>query len=263
MKFDDISVIPQPTEDRLNQRQIVDYRTEREDCFEWLLAFGKDPQRADGYARTTVRNRSYRMDQFYRWVWEHDGRYTLAVSHEHADEWMQQLARGDYSDTHLSLCQRSVQMLFKWRAHERGDTEWDPEIRFSSSSQTAAPRDYLTLEERRMIRSAALEYGSIPTYDYATDAERDRWNAYLAQRFEKPKTEVTEADWDRANGWKIPTLVNVSLDAGLRPIEVDRAVVSWVDLDNGLLRIPKEDSSKNEHHWRVGLADKTVSMLDR
>lgn len=53
------------------------------------------------------------------------------------------------------------------------------------------------------------------------------------------------------------------LDAALRPIEVERARTSWVDTDNGALRIPREDSAKNAENWIVSLQDKTVKMLDR
>jgi len=130
-------------------------------------------------------------------------------------------------------------------------------------NQSTTPRDYLTREERTAIRDASLEYGSVPSRDSVHGDERDQWVAYLAQRFEKPKTEVTEADWERANKWKTPSLVAASLDGGLRPIEVERARTSWVDVDNGVLRIPKEESSKNTEHWIVSLQTQTVEMLDR
>lgn len=86
--------------------------------------------------------------------------------------------------------------------------------------------------------------------------------AHLAQRFEKPKEDVTPEDWDRANGWKVPSLVATSLDAGLRPIEVGRARVQWVDAANDVLRVPKEESSKNEN-WVVSVQSRTSQMLTR
>lgn len=55
----------------------------------------------------------------------------------------------------------------------------------------------------------------------------------------------------------------MSLDAGLRPIEIERAVTDWVDIENAVLRIPKEQSSKNTGHWIVGLQDRTAETLDR
>jgi integrase len=153
-------------------------------------------------------------------------------------------------------------MLFKWQTHERGRSEWDPKITFTQDS-SSNPREYLTREERAGVREAALEYGSVPNYNNLTPAERDRWKAHLAQRFGKSKDEVLPDDWERANGWKIPSLVWTSLDAGLRPIEVERSRVSWIDTDNDVLRIPKEDSSKNRDNWVIGLRERTSQALRR
>lgn len=262
-RLSELSVVPEPSEEVLNKRQIVDYRSQREDCLSWLLDFGKDPERAEGYAFQTVRNRSHRMDMFYRWVWEQEGRYTASLTHEHGDEWLRHLARSEKSNAHKDNCRKAAQMLFKWRQHKHGMDEWNPTLSFSTGNGTTTPRDYLTEEERSKIREAALEYGSVPGYNDLSPEQRSRWKAHLAQRFEKPKTEVTPDDWERANGWKIPSLVWASLDAGLRPIEVERAVVHWVDIDNSVLRIPKEDSSKNTGNWKVSIQDRTAEMLDR
>ena len=258
-----IPVVTEPAAELLNERQQIDYRHTREECLEWLLTFGKDPQKADGYARTTVKNRSHRMDQFYRWVWDYENGYLTNVTHEHADAYLKDLARQEKSNVHKSNCRKALLMLYKWREHEHGLAEWEPEFTFSTDDKTTAPRDYLTREERSKIREAALEAGSVPNYDGLTPEERDRWKTYLAQRFEKPKSSVTPDDWEKANGWKIPSLTAVSLDAGLRPIEVERAVTGWVDVENNVLRIPKEHSSKNTGHWVVGLQQRTAEMLER
>jgi integrase len=74
---------------------------------------------------------------------------------------------------------------------------------------------------------------------------------------------VTPADWKRANGWKVPSLVWTSLDTGLRPTEVERSVISWIDCDNCVLRIPKEESAKNREHWVVGLRERTAEILSQ
>jgi hypothetical protein len=42
----------------LNHRQLLDYRSEREDCLQWLLTYGKEPDKAEGYAKGTVKPRS-------------------------------------------------------------------------------------------------------------------------------------------------------------------------------------------------------------
>jgi site-specific recombinase XerD len=259
---DSIAVVTEPAAEYLNHKQRVDYRSEREDCLSWLLAFGKDPETADGYALGTVKPRASRMDQFYRWVWEQEGGYTANIDHDHADGWMRHLAQADYSSTHRTNCQKSVKMLFKWRAHERGGASWDPEITFTDADSTN-PRDYLTREERTQVRNASLEYGSIPSYSNVTPAERERWRQHLAQRFEKPKSEVTQDDWKKANSWKIPSLVWTSMDAGLRPIEVKRASIPWVDTDNCVLRIPKRDSAKSNDSWIVSIRERTATFLER
>ena len=167
-----ISVVTKPTKKRLNERQLEDYRHHREQCLTWLLAVGKDPQRADGYAFSTVKSRANRMDQFYRWVWEQEDGYTAHVTTEHADAYMQALAYDDdYSDAHKDTCQKAVQMLFKWIHHDRGGELWKPAFRFNPADGSSHPRDYLTMEERGLIREASFEYGSVPAYgDLSPDA---------------------------------------------------------------------------------------------
>ncbi len=224
--LEDITLIPGTTEELLNERQYLNYRSEREQCLDWLLTFGIEPKTADGYAKTTVSNRAFRMDQFYRWVWDQEGGYTTNLTLDHADNYLRHLAGQQKSNAHKNSCRKALMMLYKWRHHQRGADKWEPEITFSRKNQSTTPRDYLTRKERTAIRDASLEYGSVPSRDSVHGDERDRWVAYLSQRFEKPKTEVTEADWERANKWKTPSLVAASLDGGLRPIEVDRALTS-------------------------------------
>jgi len=49
---------------------------------------------------------------------------------------------------------------------------------------------------------------------------------------DKPFSKVCREDWEKIDGWKIPSLVWTSLDTGLRPVEVGRAQTSWVDTSN-------------------------------
>jgi hypothetical protein len=74
--LDDIRIVPGPTAERLNPRQQEDYRSGRKDCLTWLLSVGKTPKKGVGYAKGTIKPRSNRMDQFYRWVWENYDGYT-------------------------------------------------------------------------------------------------------------------------------------------------------------------------------------------
>ena len=161
--LDEIKLVPEPSEELLNERQYLDYRSERERCLDWLLTFGKDPEKATGYATSTVENRASRMDQFYRWVWEQEDGYTSNLTHDRGDGYLRHLGRRECSNAHKNACRKAVMMLYKWRHHQRGAESWEPELSFSRKNQSTAPRDYLTREERSKIRDASLEYGSVPS----------------------------------------------------------------------------------------------------
>jgi site-specific recombinase XerD len=137
--LDEIKLVTNPSENRLNERQYLDYRSEREHCLDWLLTFGKEPEKAEGYATTTVKNRASRMDQFYRWVWEQEDGYTSNLTHEHADDYLRYLAGQEKSNAHKNACRKAVMMLYKWRHHQRGADPWEPEITFSRKNKSTAP----------------------------------------------------------------------------------------------------------------------------
>ena len=264
-KIEGIVSVTLPIETRLSARKLVDYEEFKQSFVRWLLHVGKQPDKAEGYARDTVRQTSSNVDRFYRWLWNQEDRYTKTATPDDASGYLNHLIYADenYSSSHKSNTQKSLKRLFKWRRHQLGtDDEWEPAHTFTQDD-SSNPRDYLTVEERKQIREAALEYGSIPSYNALSPNDRDHWKAYLAQRFGKPKQDVGPNDWDRANGWKIPSLVWTSLDTGLRPIEVGRATVEWVDIENRVLRIPKDESSKNRENWIVGITDRTAKALER
>jgi integrase len=259
----DIPTVSSAIQEQLNGRELLDYQEYKRDLLDWLQHIGKDPDYAEGYAEATVRQVSYKIDGFFRWVWNKRG-YTTSVGAADADGYVRSLVYSDqeYSTAHKGTVQKCLKRLFKWRRHEFGDEiEWEPKHSFSP--QASQPRDCLTVEERRRIREAALEYGSVPAYTALTPKQRNEWKAHLAQRFEKPKVDVSPSDFERANGWKIPSIVWTSLDAGLRPIEVGRATTRWIDVENRALRIAKDESSKNRENWTVGITDRTAAALER
>ncbi|QCS43018.1 site-specific integrase [Natrinema versiforme] len=250
-----IVLIPEPTRERLNTKQRTDYRHHREELINWMLHLGKDPDSAKGYSFDVVKRRAHDTDVFYRWVWDNNDGYTTAVTTDHADTYTQELAYSDYSESHKSNIQKSLKMFFRFK----GD-EWEPEITFNGATGTS-PQDYLTREERQRLREAALQWDSIPAYAAMSPEERQRWKEYLSYRLDKPVSAVQPSDFENAEGFKYASLICVSLDAGLRPIEVARATVQWVDIDNAVLRIPKEESSKNRENWIVSLQRSTAELL--
>lgn len=260
-EIEGITLVPEESRRFCNQRQQIDYREHREPFIRWMLNLGKNPETAKGYAHATVRRRACDTDVFYRWVWkERYGGYTLGLDHDDADAYCRELALQDTSDAHRANVQKSLKCLFRWR----DDTDsWEPEITFSGNSSQRRPRDYLTREERKQIREASLEYGSVPSFYTLTPNERERWKNYIAMRLRKPADDVTTTDFKRVNGFKIPSLVCVGLDGGLRPAEIGRARTSWVDTDNALLRIPTEDAVKHRDNWDVPIHTRTARFLDQ
>ena len=107
--LDEFSVVMEVSESYLNQRQLLEYRFEREECLRWLLAFGKNPDKVEGYAKRTIKPRVYRLGRFYRFVWEREGGHTVNLTHDHADAWMDHLARrNSYVTTDSALVRRIV-----------------------------------------------------------------------------------------------------------------------------------------------------------
>ena len=263
-KVDGIVLVPNGSQEYLNPRQEVTYREHRRELAEWMLGLGKNPEKAEGYSHSTAKNKMDRIDRFYRFVWDREGRYIQEMTVDYADAWMRHLAKEEMKESTKCHYQKAVQTLFKWKRNARSkDIEWEPNIKYSDPSTTYTPRDYLTREDRRKMRQAAMEYGSVPHYNSVTPDERDRWKNYLAQRLQKPKEEVTMKDWNKANSFKYTSMIYTALDAGLRPIEIKRSNVHWVDTQNCVLRIPREESTKNRENWIVALKEETSSILER
>jgi len=174
----------------LTGRQLTDYKDHIKPFIEWLVNLGKKPEHGEGYATETARARSCRVDQFYRWVWEQEGHYTTAVSHNHADDYMEKLAYSDESQDSKANKTKALKTFFRWRVHSFGEEEWEPEITFSNNTSTTNPRDFLTVEERKKLREAALDYGSIP--QYITPPERDKVS--------EPENEDTTAGVTKVHG---------------------------------------------------------------
>ena len=268
-----VSGIPtstQKTEKLLDDKQLLDYRQHRKQFIKWLLNFGKDPQHFEGYAQSSARTRADKHDQFCRWVWtEYDDKnhtdgvgYTLSLTHDHADAYLKEIAFRDLKPSSRPSYQKAIQAYFKWKAAERGSDEWDNDRSFYHRPDTTVPRDYFTQEERRGLREAALQYGSVPNYHAVSPEERTEWKRYLSIRYSKPMDEINKDDWERANGWKYASMVWVGIDAALRPIEVERATVDWIDTDEGVLWIPRSDS-KNDQRWEVALTERSVNAIEQ
>lgn len=99
-----------------------------------MLNKGQAPKANVGYAEGTVQNRSYRLDRFYRWVWEVEDGYTENITPSHANAFMKYLQPQSYSQAYKAAFQKAITTLFRWQKHDLGrDVDWDPAIRFYDS----------------------------------------------------------------------------------------------------------------------------------
>lgn len=55
-----IVIVPRDNQEMLSEKQQVDYHDYREKFLNWLLHFGKNPDRANGYSPSTVYGTGYR-----------------------------------------------------------------------------------------------------------------------------------------------------------------------------------------------------------
>ncbi|WP_338738566.1 site-specific integrase [Haloplanus salilacus] len=257
-------LVPKAASRMLDSKQEFDYRERREEFAKWLLLEGKDTRDIEGYSQATAKRTMYRVSYFERAVWEKADEYVPVMTIEHANQYIEGLAYSDKSQSHKHHTLHALKRYFKWRHHEFGEPEWEPDRAFTVSN-SQKPQDFFKEDERRKLRQTALEYGTIPSYKTVqTDEERrERLKPLVAEYHEKNVDDVGTDDWADIPSWKVTSLVWTSLDAGLRPVEVGNARTEWVDSDNAVLRIPKDESAKNEANWEVSLRRKTAKALTR
>lgn len=261
-----VTPIAEPTKDDLQRHPPLkreDYKGFKEDFLRWLIREGKSPSKGDGYSEDTVRATHYRIEHCYRWKWEQDGDVTTEFTPEDADELIELLnTRTTKPESEVAKFQKSLKRLFKYFNQTKGTSyEWDPDY-LDDKNTGSQSHNYFKKYELGRLYQAAVELSSFKSYNTKMSAEeRNRLKIHLAQRFEKPKDEIGPDDFEKANSWKIPSLVAVCCDAGLRPIEVERATVQWVNLRDGELVIPKEDSSKGDEMWEIALSGQSTRAL--
>ena len=241
-----------------------DYRSFKEELLAWLASYGKNPIKQEGLALSTLRNTHYKLEIVYRWKWRENG-YTTDFTPKDADDYLElQYRWGDIQDSSLTHHVKAIKRLFLYKNHTEGTNyEWD--CPYELSQKNGDERKYLRKSYFRPLYQAALDFGSVTSYynKNLTDDERDRLKAHLAQRLEIPKEHVGPEEFKRANSWKVPSMIGVTLDTGLRPVEVGRAKTTWVNSRDGELNVPKNESTKNEAHWNCSLSQKTVTALEK
>jgi len=242
---------------------IEDYRDFKRELLSWLATYGKNPEKHEGLAETTLESTHYKLETVFRWLWRYEGQYTTRFTPEHANKFIRVLDQSDgMIDSTVLHHAKDIQRFFRFNNYVRGtEYEWEVDIELSQSN--GDERDYLRRSAFEPLYQAALDHSSVKGYHSVTPEERSELKAFVAQRLGIPKEKVGPDEFKQANSWKYPSMISVTLDTGLRPIEVGRAKVSWVNLEDNELNIPKEESTKNEAHWNCAIKKRTAKTLRR
>ena len=263
-----VPVVAQATEEQLGDFSALisdDYHDFKEDFLTWLLIEGQNPYKREGYSKDTVRTTHYKVEEAYRWLWERDGSFTKEFTPEDATELIEFLVRrSTHPESYIYTFEKSLKRLFKYfREKQNKDIpEWDHEIPLDTNSHSST-KDKFYPEEMRSLYEAALSFSSVKSYFSVDAEERSQIKAHLAQRFEMPKTEIGQDEFEQASSWKLPSIVTVTSDCGLRPIEIGRAKVDWFNLKNQKMLVPKDESTKNNDEWECALSSRSVNAMEK
>lgn len=245
-----------------------------QDLYEWMINEGKNPRRKIGLNEATAKNYINRLDQLHRFIIKYlDPDDPATIDDEDADSLLLMIDRAEitkqrgknkgeeYGESTKRKFANTLESYFKWRYHEgEMEYEWEPKINFVDEKGESAYR--FTYRELGQLLDAARTYGSLPSYYDTSDEKREEIDALVAQRLGIPKEDVTRNDWLHAD-WSGQThsLITVSYDAGLTPIEVANAEVHWYKPKKKVLKIPTEFSCKERNKEEVGLADDAAESM--
>lgn len=241
-----------------------EYRGFKQDFLAWLLTEGHRPVKGEGYAENTVKQTHYKVEEAYRWVWNQEG-FTTTLTPAHADSFVTEQIK-HYSDDLLLDFIKSLKRLFKFLNNTTGESyDWEYENKSEITMDTSGTKsiDYFKRHEMHALYDAAVKISSMKSYHAKsmTPKERDGLRTHLAQRYGTPKEKIGPDEFKRANSWKLPSVVALCIDTGLRPIEVAKANLRWVNLQDRELVIPRDESTKNDEPWVCTFSKKTARTL--
>lgn len=118
-------IVGETARDYLENRRYTDYYDYKKKLLRWLQTMGKNPEKAEGYADSTLANVTYKVDLFNVWNWKETGHYSTRLTTDRADAHMMHLVmEGDrYSDTYKDIVQKCLKRVFKYQNHVEGFVE--------------------------------------------------------------------------------------------------------------------------------------------
>lgn len=235
------------------------YRTNKRHLLKWLLTQGKNPFKEVGYATETIRKAHYKIERTYRWLWKERESYCWRFSPDDANAFLDYLVRfDDIPEPQVVEYNKAIKPVFKYFNNTTdANIDWSYDRTLKSSDNAA--RDHFTNGELRRLYEASISYNTIRIPD--SEADRDEVRGLLARRFDKPKDEIADTDINRANSWKIPSIIAVTNDLGLRLREVELAKFDWMYPDDGVVRIPAGSAVKSDSAWTCGLSSESQQAL--
>jgi len=64
---------------------VEDYHDFKKEVLSWLATYGKNPEKGEGLAESTLQSTHYKLEIVFRWLWEDEDAYTTALTPDHAD----------------------------------------------------------------------------------------------------------------------------------------------------------------------------------
>ena len=240
------------------------YADNRTEFLEYLRTRGKNPERFEGYAESSVPAISRRVHQVFEFIWKEET--TLELTPQYADSFVDALVRDEFTrsdgDAYSEGSKRkfvdALEAWVEWR-----DIEWEPSVTFQDEPAKDAA-DPFTKDELRLLWETALEYKNIPDYSNLSSEDRESWKIYLSQELGKPKIEISPSDWDRVNQcWHVPSLIRTTRSSAWRPCEICILKIQWYDPQRRVITIPAEYAAKNDVPWEQQLTDQGAHSMNR
>ncbi|MFC7042199.1 tyrosine-type recombinase/integrase [Halonotius sp. GCM10025705] len=244
-----------------------DYEKFKQQFMEWLQTEGKNTYKHKGYAATTVKHTHYKVDEAYRWKWDQNDEYTTEFTPDDATELIEFMIRyTNHPGRYVYTMEKCIRRLFKFFRNERGESieEWEHNLPIEKTDGSNDHiKDKFYPREMSAIYEAALDHYSFPHIysESLSEQERERLKNLISARRGIPKDKITPEVFNNSSSWKIPSMIAVTCDTGLRPIEIGRATVDWFDTDRGMMVIPADEATKNKEHWHCELSAKSVNAI--
>lgn len=245
-----------------------DYKQYKTTFIRWLMNEGKDTYRGEGFSDSTIRTTHYKIEEVYRWVWEREEEFTKDITPEQATELIDFLMRRtDHPDSYVYTFEKCIRRLFKFKREKqnRQIPEWDHDIPVEpsrNSDKSEHIKDRFYPDEMNRLYEAALEEYSIKSYHNMTPDERAELKRFISQQQGIKLEDVSKDDFKNVSSWKYPSIVSVTCDLGLRPIEVGKMQTSWLDLERNNINIPARKSTKNKESWSCEISSMSRNALE-